>query len=94
MSVSDEHVLRAIGERIRFLRKEQGMTLKDLAYRIGMETSNLSVIENGRSNPQILTYIRIAAALEVDLKELFSLDLKLTGFNESQPLYQPRKHRK
>ncbi len=91
---SDNALLQALGQRIRILRKEKGMSLKDLAYKIGMEKSNLSVIENGRSNPQLLTYVRIACALETNLSDLFAVDFAFQSFNEAPPQYVPRKHNK
>jgi transcriptional regulator with XRE-family HTH domain len=57
---TDEALLKLIGNRIRELRKERKLSLRDVAFKIGMEPSNLSVIENGKSNPQILTCARIA----------------------------------
>lgn len=93
-NLSDEVLLRSIGKRIRALRKENGMSLQDLAYRIGMEKSNLSVIENGKSNPQILTYAKIASALQTSLSQLMHVDFDFVSFNELPPQYIPRKHTK
>lgn len=89
---TDEALLKLLGERIRTLRKEKGMSLQDLAYQIGMEKSNLSVIENGKSNPQLLTYARIASALDTSLSHLMQVEFDFKGFNEAPALYVPRKH--
>ena len=59
-----------------------------------MEKSNLSVIENGRSNPQLLTYAKIASALGIQLKDLFDFDFDLNEFNITPNLYKPRKNNK
>ena len=91
---SDDALLRAIGAKIRVLRKKRNMSLKDLAYQIGMEASNLSVIENGRSNPQLLTYAKIASALNCTLSDLFALDFDFQSFAEEKTKYIPRKHKK
>jgi transcriptional regulator with XRE-family HTH domain len=64
------------------------------AFKIGMEPSNLSVIENGRSNPQILTYARIASALSVELSTIFNIEFDFQSFGEQPSSYQARKHRK
>ena len=88
----DEELLKLVGQRIRALRKEKGMSLQDLAYQIGMEKSNLSVIENGKSNPQLLTYARIASALGTTLSNLLVIDFNLSAFNEAPLKYVPRKH--
>ncbi|MEY5041933.1 MAG: Helix-turn-helix domain [Bacteroidota bacterium] len=48
---SDLDFLKNVGARIKAFRAEKNITLKDLAYTINMEPPNLSVIENGKSNP-------------------------------------------
>ena len=62
------------------------------AFTPGMEVSNLSVIENGKSNPQLLTYAKIAAALNITLQELFDFDFDFQAFSEGPGEYAPRKH--
>ena len=91
---TDEALLKRLGERIRLLRKERQLSLRDLAFKIGMEPSNLSVIENGKSNPQILTYARIASALGIGLTELFSFEFNLQLFADQPQKYKARKHEK
>ncbi len=91
---TDEALLKLIGNRIRELRKEQNLSLRDVAFKIGMEPSNLSVIENGRSNPQILTYARIASALSVELSTIVTIEFNFQSFGEQAPSYQARKHKK
>ncbi len=90
---SDLVLLKNIGARIKAFRAEKNITLKDLAYSINMEPPNLSVIENGKSNPQILTYAKIASALGIDIKELFLFDFNYNQLKESEPIYKPRKHK-
>lgn len=91
---TDEVLLKLIGKRIQAIRKERNMSLRDVAFKIGMETSNLSVIENGRSNPQVLTYAKIAYALGVDLQDFFAFDppFNYKAFGEQPASYSPRKH--
>jgi transcriptional regulator with XRE-family HTH domain len=89
---TDEVLLRLVGDKIRELRKSKKLSLRDLAYRIGMESSNLSVIENGRSNPQLLTYAKIAAALDVSLSDIFDVTFDFSQLNTSESVYNPRKH--
>ena len=90
---SDLDFLKNVGARIKAVRAEKNITLKDLAYTINMEPPNLSVIENGKSNPQILTYAKIASALGIDIKELFLFDFNYNQLKESEPIYKPRKHK-
>lgn len=62
-----------IGKQIKSKRKEKKLSQLDLASLClcNMECSNLSRIESGKSNLTLQTMVSIAAALEVDLKELF-----------------------
>ena len=71
---TEEVFLKLIGKRIQTIRKKQKLSLSDVAFKIGMETANLTVIENGKSNPQILTYAKIAFALDCDLREFFDFE--------------------
>lgn len=89
---SDETLLQVVGLRIRELRNQKGLSLKDLAYKIGMESSNLSVIENGRSNPQLITFAKIASALEINLSDLFEVEFDFKDFYLKPSSFVPRKH--
>lgn len=53
----------SIGNKIRELRLEYDLTLKELAARAGISLSYLSDIEKGRSNPSVDTLQNIADAL-------------------------------
>jgi len=73
MIESDKDYLVLLGHNIANRRKKLMMTQADLAYKIGMEVPNLSVIENGKSNPQLLTLLRITAALQCELSVILPL---------------------
>ena len=93
MQPTDENFLKVLGGNIAALRKSRGMTQADLAYSIGMEVPNLSVIENGKSNPQILTIARIAAALDSNAAELMPNFDKPSLLLDAPAKYSPRKHK-
>lgn len=61
--------METLGERIRKLRKEKGLTLQALA---GSEMTKgmLSLIENNKANPSMESLSYIAQQLEVDRNEL------------------------
>ncbi len=86
---TDKDLLVGVGKQIRLIRKKQGMALKDLAKAVGMEPSNLSVIENGKSNPQLLTYVKIASALNCTMVNLFDFPFDFANLEQT---YMPRKH--
>lgn len=61
---------RAIGVRVRRLRKERGMTQQTLAEVSNQEPSNISHIERGATKLSLPTLVSIANALGVTVDEL------------------------
>lgn len=61
-----------IGQRIRAIRTDQGLTLDETSRRSGVSKSALSKIENDRASPTFEVLERIAAGLGVALVNLFS----------------------
>jgi transcriptional regulator with XRE-family HTH domain len=59
-----------LGQRIRHLRRTKGLTLADLAGRVGAASSALSTIENGRREPRLSLLQSIAGALDVSVEDL------------------------
>lgn len=63
-----------VGENIKRIRKDKGLTQKQLGEKCEMAESTLRQYELGLRNPKIETLKKIAAGLEVPVEEL--LDLK------------------
>ncbi|MBB3664669.1 transcriptional regulator with XRE-family HTH domain [Prauserella sediminis] len=63
-----------LGNRIRDLRKENDLTLRQLAARIEVSPGLLSQIENGTTDPSLTTIRKLAAAFGTSLAEMFSDD--------------------
>lgn len=61
--------LVTLGERVRALREERGLTQVELASLTNMSRRTLHVIENGVRNPSMDTVIRLGEALMVSLPE-------------------------
>lgn len=55
-----------LGRRIRKLRLDRRMTLKQVEHASGLSATHLSEIERGRTSPTIGALVRIARALEKD----------------------------
>ncbi len=68
---AEMRVNRLVGARIRTVRKERSMTLRQLAHKTVLSVSLLSQIEVGKSSASISTMRKIAAALGVPLAYLF-----------------------
>lgn len=72
-SMERSEILKAVGKKIKELREAKGLSQVDLVGKIegNIDTTNISRIESGRTNPTLYTLYRIATALEVDIKEFF-----------------------
>jgi XRE family transcriptional regulator, fatty acid utilization regulator len=64
--------LITFGQRLRHLRRTRGLTLTELADRVGRAPSVLSLIENGRREPKLSLIEQLATALSVPVTELLS----------------------
>lgn len=63
-----------IGERLRSLRTEQGISVRTLASRAGFSPSFISQIENGQVSPSIASLERIAEVLGIALGGFFDAE--------------------
>lgn len=62
--------LAAIGARIRDLRRERGLTLREVSARSGLSVSMLSLMERGKTSPSIGTLVVVCSALDVQMGDL------------------------
>lgn len=62
--------LGKVGQKIREIRKDQKLTLKDVAEKSGITTGLLSKIENFRTIPSLPVLHSISLSLEVPMSEL------------------------
>ena len=60
-----------LGQKIKELRAEKGMTLDDLSHLSGVSQSLLSMIERNRSAPTVRTLERIVKALGTTISKVF-----------------------
>lgn len=58
-------------ERIRQLRNEKGLSQAKLAVMADMDPATLNRIEQGKANPNLKTIEKVAAALGVEVVDLF-----------------------
>jgi transcriptional regulator with XRE-family HTH domain len=61
---------RHLGQRIRELRKERGMSQTELAEKSDVSLITISRIERGERDPHVMTLARIARGLGVQPFEL------------------------
>ena len=67
----EEELHKVIGSSIRELRKENGLTLKQMARRTSLSVSLLSQIERAESSASISSLYKIALALDTPITSLF-----------------------
>lgn len=65
-----QELSRIVGENLKRLRAEQGLSLDALAKLSGVSKSGLGQIERGEGNPSITTVWQIAHALKVEFTAL------------------------
>ena len=61
-----------LGERLRLIRQDHGLTLRDLNERAGLSVPYLSGLERGIANPSIETLHKIAKAYQITVRDLFT----------------------
>lgn len=66
-----DQLLKELGERIRAIRTEKGLTQVELANAIGKDQQVIQRLEAGRYNPSYFYLAQVASGLEISIHELF-----------------------
>jgi len=64
-------ITQRLGDRVRALRKERGLSQEAFAHRCGLDRTYLSGVERGVRNISLRNIEVLAATLEISLAELF-----------------------
>jgi transcriptional regulator with XRE-family HTH domain len=64
-------VRNSLGLTIRGFRRERGLSTRRLAVAVGVTSGFISQVENGQAMPSLATLLKIAAALNVRIGDLF-----------------------
>lgn len=72
--MDEKELKKLLGENIRRIRKNRGLTQDIFSEKIGIEPSSLSNIENGKSLPSTQTIINIQQQFSVTPNEIFEID--------------------
>lgn len=67
-------IAKQLGQRIRDLRNERHMSQEELSFKAGISPAHLGQIERALKNPTIDTVAKIAAALDIPVATLFTMD--------------------
>lgn len=63
-----------INKKIREIRKNKKITLKDMSKHTGLSVSFISQVERGESSLTVTSLKKIADALEISMKDLFEME--------------------
>ena len=69
-SMTPEHLLQALGNRLRHLRKTRKLRQLDMED-FGLNYKYYQRLESGQVNPTLLTLHKLASAFEVSVYDLF-----------------------
>ncbi|MFL0067015.1 helix-turn-helix transcriptional regulator [Tenacibaculum maritimum] len=70
MNTKELKYFQKLGSKIKKLREEKGIDQKSFAFDCEIGRTQLYMIENGKTNPRLLTLIKIANGLEIPVYEL------------------------
>jgi transcriptional regulator with XRE-family HTH domain len=69
--------MKEIGTKIRIERKKNGLTLEQLAKRVGISSITLQRIETGKSSPSVVLLSEIAQTLHKPIASFFEINKSL-----------------
>lgn len=67
---SESALAETLGIRLKALRKEQGLSQRELAKHLGLAKSAVAAFEGGRSLPSVTVLVGLAGALNVGVESL------------------------
>lgn len=71
--LKEQEIIILVGNKIRKIRKEKGITQEQLAYDCNFEKSTISRIEAGRANLTLKTMVKLSQSLGVEMKDLVDI---------------------
>jgi transcriptional regulator with XRE-family HTH domain len=63
--------IKSFGQRLKDLREGSKLSQLDLEIKSGINRTEISRIENGLKNIEFFTIVKLAEALEIQVKEFF-----------------------
>lgn len=69
--MGEDIIIPDVGSRIRYIRQNQGLSLRSLAEQSGLSANAISLIERGENSPTVSSLHRLASALDVPITDFF-----------------------
>ena len=74
-----------IGARLQLVRKSKGVSQRELAKRVGVTNSTISLIEQNKVSPSVSSLKKVLDGIPISLADFFTLDMDI-GLPDS-PFY-------
>lgn len=78
-----------IGQRLRNIRSERGLSIRDLARKSGLNVNTLSMIENGKNSPSLETLQQLSITLETPITAFFESNAPKTKIAHHKASQRP-----
>ena len=69
--MDENSIYKSIGKRIKFIRENNGLTQERLSEKSGLSLDYIGKIEININKPGLRALIKIANALDVQIKDIF-----------------------
>lgn len=63
-----------VGARLRYIRQQHKLSQRELAKRVGIPNSTISLIESNRSNPSVSLLKRILDGIAIRMADFFACE--------------------
>jgi transcriptional regulator with XRE-family HTH domain len=73
VNTTETKYFRKLGAKIKYLREEKIIDQKSFAFDCEIGRTQLYMIENGKTNPRLLTLMKIAKGLDISIDELLRI---------------------
>jgi len=73
VNTEEKNYFQKLGAKIKQLREAKGFDQKSFAFDCEIGRTQLYMIENGKTNPRVLTLMKIAEGLEIGVDELLKM---------------------
>ena len=70
MTKNEQDMLDRLADRIRYFRKNLGISQEKLAEKCDFDRTYISLLERGKRNPSYLNLEKLCIGLEVELSDL------------------------
>ena len=83
-----------IGARLQLVRKSKGLSQRELAKRVGVTNSTISLIEQNKVSPSVSSLKKVLDGIPISLADFFTLDMDIglpdSPFYSAAELTSPR----